>query len=332
MKTFFPSLAMALLLALPAQRGLADTDPLPSWNDGAAKASITRFVEKTTTPGSADFIEPKDRIAVFDNDGTLWAEKPLPFQFFFALDRVRALAPQHPEWNHTEPFRSVLKGDMKGLEASGEKGAVALLGASHAGISTEAFNAIVRDWIKTARHPVYKGPYTDYVYQPMLEVLSYLRSKGFKTFIVSGGGVEFMRAFAETTYGIPPEQVVGSSAEVKFQIVDGKPLLIKQNKLEFINDGPGKPVGINRFIGHQPVMAFGNSDGDWQMLQYTMAGKGPRFALLVRHTDGEREFAYDRKDKLAKLDKALDEATQKGWTVVDMKSDWKTVFPAAAKP
>lgn len=324
-------LTLSLLCAAPAFAA-GDTDPLPSWNAGAAKSAILAFVEKTTTAGSPDFINPQDRIATFDNDGTLWAEKPLPFQLFFALDRVRALAPQHPEWQHTEPYRSVLKNDSKGLMASGEKGLMAIMAASHAGMSTEEFNAIVREWVKTARHPQRGGAYTSYVYQPMLELLDYLRGHGYKTFIVSGGGVEFMRAFAQATYGIPPEQIVGSSGEVKYELRDGKPVLIKQAKLEFINDGPGKPVGINRFIGHRPVMAFGNSDGDWQMLQYTMGGTGPRFALLVHHDDAEREYAYDRSDKLAKLDKAWNEARQKGWTVVDMKKDWKTVFPPAAKP
>jgi phosphoglycolate phosphatase-like HAD superfamily hydrolase len=304
-------------------------DTLPSWNDTAPKKAIVDFVEKVTKEGSPDFVPANERIATFDNDGTLWAEQPFYFQLSFAIDRVKALAPKHPEWKTKEPFASVLKNDVKGLMAQGEKGLLQIVAATHTGMTTDEFNGIVKDWIKTARHPKYDRPYNECVYQPMLELLAYLRANGFKTFIVSGGGVEFMRAFAEQTYGIPPEQVVGSSGVVKFEMRDGEPALVKQPKIEFIDDGPGKPVGINRFIGRRPIAAFGNSDGDQQMLEWAMAGGGARFALLVHHTDGEREVAYDRQSHIGKLDKALDEANAKGWTVVSMKDDWKTIFPPA---
>jgi len=305
----------------------AQTDPLPSWNDGPTKSAIVSFVDRVTKEGSPDFVKPAERIATFDNDGTLWCEQPVYFQFAFALDRVKAMAGEHPEWKNKEPFKSVLAGDIKGAMAGGEKGILEMMAATHSGMTTEQFAATVKEWIKTAHHPKYDRPYNACVYQPMLELLTYLRAKGFKTFIVSGGGVEFMRAFAEETYGIPPEQVVGSSGVVKFEMKDGKPVLMKEPKVEFIDDGPGKPVGINRFIGRRPIMAFGNSDGDLQMLQYTTAGDGARFGLIVHHTDNKREVAYDRTSHIGKLDKALDEAATKGWTVVDMKKDWKTVFP-----
>jgi phosphoglycolate phosphatase-like HAD superfamily hydrolase len=314
------------LVVLPAALR-AEADPLPSWNDGATKAAITAFITRVTKEGSPDFIRPAERIAVFDNDGTLWCEQPMYFQLAFVIDRVKATARDHPEWKDKEPFASVLRGDLKGALAGGEKGLVEMVAATHSGMSTEEFNAIVRDWIRTARHPKYDRPYNQCVYQPMLELLAYLRANGFKTFIVSGGGVEFMRAFAEETYGVPPEQVVGSSGVVTFEMKDGQPVLMKTPKVEFVDDGPGKPVGINRFIGRRPVMAFGNSDGDLQMLQWTTAGPGPRLALIVHHTDGEREVAYDRQSHVGKLDKALDEAKAKSWTVVDIKDDWNAVFP-----
>jgi phosphoglycolate phosphatase-like HAD superfamily hydrolase len=303
-------------------------DPLKSWNDGASKTAITAFVARVTKSGAPEFVQPEDRVAVFDNDGTLWCEQPMYFQVLFAFDRIKALAPQHPEWKDKEPFKSVLAGDMKGVMAGGEKALLEALAATHSGMTTDEFNVIVKDWIKTAKHPKYDRPYNQCVYQPMIELLAYLRANGFKTFIVSGGGVEFMRGFAEQTYGIPPEQVVGSSGVVKFEMRDGKPVLLKEPKVEFVDDGPGKPVGINRFIGRHPVMAFGNSDGDREMLQWTTAGGGAGFGLLVHHTDAEREFAYDRESHIGKLDKALDEASKAGWTVVDMKKDWKTIFPA----
>jgi phosphoglycolate phosphatase-like HAD superfamily hydrolase len=307
--------------------GLAQ-DQLPSWNDTAPKKAIVAFVERVTKQGAPDFVPPAERIATFDNDGTLWAEQPIYFQLAFALDRVKALASQHPEWRDTQPFKAVLEGDHAALAAAGEKGLLEIVAATHAGMTTEEFAKIVADWLAIARHPRFNRPYTDFVYQPMLELLAYLRANGFKTFIVSGGGIEFMRVFADRVYGIPPEQVVGSSGVTKFQMgPDGKPVLTKEPKVEFIDDGPGKPVGINRFIGRRPVLAFGNSDGDQQMLQWTAAGSGARFMGLVHHTDGEREWAYDRNSHIGRLDKALDEASQRGWTIVSMKSDWNRVFP-----
>jgi hypothetical protein len=302
-------------------------DPLPSWNDGASKRAIIEFVAKVTRAGGPDFVRPEERIATFDNDGCLWCEQPMYFQFAFALDRVKALAPQHPEWKDKQPFKEVLEGDMKALAASGEHGLLELVMATHSGISTDEFSKNVTDWLATARHPRFKRPYTELVYQPMIELLAYLRASGFKTFIVSGGGVEFMRPWVERVYGIPPEQVVGSSGITKFQVgPDGTPMLMKEPHLEFIDDGLGKPVGINRFIGRRPILAFGNSDGDLQMLQWTAAGAGARFMGLVHHTDAEREYAYDRQSHVGKLDKALDEATAKKLTVVSMKSEWKKVF------
>lgn len=321
--------AVAFLLTWAAAAS-GQTDPLPSWNDGSAKNSIIAFVAKVTTEGGPDFVVPEKRIAVFDNDGTLWAEQPIYFQLAFALDRIKAMAPDHPEWKDTEPFKSVLANDLKGLMASGEKGLLETVAVTHSGITTAEFSALVADWLKTARHPRFDRPYNQLVYQPQLEVLDYLRANGFKTFIVSGGGVEFMRVFAEQAYGIPPEQVVGSSGVVKFELgADGKPKLIKEPKVEFVDDGPGKPVGINRFIGRQPIFAFGNSDGDQQMLEWTAAASGASFMGIVHHTDAEREWAYDRDSHIGKLDKALDEGTSKGWTIVDMKADWKVIFPPA---
>jgi len=302
-------------------------DPLASWNDGAVKKSITDFVARVTTQGGAEFVPPAERIATFDNDGCLWAEQPVYFQVQFAFDRVRALAPQHPEWKTQQPFKAVLDRDVKALAASGQKGVLQIIAATHAGMTTEEFARTVQDWLATARHPRFNRPYNEMIYRPMVELLGYLRTNGFKTFIVSGGGVEFMRVWAEKAYGIPPEQVIGSSGIVKFRAgQDGKPELIKEAKIEFIDDGPGKPVGINRFIGRRPVLAFGNSDGDQQMLQYTAAGSGARLMGIVHHTDSEREWAYDRRSQVGKLDKALDEGRAKGWTIVDMKRDWNKVF------
>ena len=310
--------------ALPALAA----DPLPSWNPGPAKQSIITFVEKVTKPGSPNFVPAPERIATFDNDGTLWCEKPLPVQLYFVLDRVKALAPQHPEWQTTEPFASILKGDLNAALAGGERALVELVMVTHTGNTTVEFEKIVKDWIATAKHPKTGKLYTEMVYQPMLEVLSYLRANGFKTFIVSGGGIEFMRPWAEKTYGIPPEQVVGSSVKTKFELRDGQPVLVRLPEVNFNDDKGGKPVGIHQHIGRRPIAAFGNSDGDLQMLQYTGAGSGARFCLYVHHDDAAREYAYDRKDHLAKLDQGLDEAAAKGWTVVSMKNDWKTVHPA----
>lgn len=312
-------------------RAFAQNDPLPSWNDGAPKKAILDFVARVTTQGGADFVPPAERIATFDNDGTLWCEQPYYFQLAFAFDQVKAMAPRHPEWKHEQPFKAVLGGDKQALADAGQKGLLQIVAATHSGMTTDAFSKSVLDWLATARHPRFNRPYNSLVYQPMLELLAYLRANGFKTFIVSGGGIEFMRPWVDKAYGIPPEQVVGSSGVVKYQIgADGKPELMKEAKIDFIDDGPGKPVGINRFIGRRPIFAFGNSDGDFQMLQWTTAGKGARFAGILHHTDAVREYAYDRQSKFGKLDKALDAAAANGWIVVDMKRDWKEVFPPAS--
>ncbi|HVZ93806.1 MAG TPA: HAD family hydrolase [Phycisphaerales bacterium] len=313
-----------LLAAAPREQR---ADPLPSWNNVASKQAIVAFVERVTKEGSADFVPREERIAVFDNDGTLWAEQPMYFQLAFALDRLSALAGEHPEWKEREPFKSILAGDVKAALAGGEISIRQVLVVTHAGMTTEEFEKIVKDWIATAQHPRFKKPYNECIYQPMREVLDYLRASGFKTYIVSGGGIEFMRPWAEKTYGIPPEQVIGSSAKTKFELRDGNPVLVKLPEIGSVDDGPGKPVNINLHIGRRPTMAFGNSDGDLQMLQWTTGGTGPRFALIVHHTDPDREWAYDRQSNIGKLDKALDEAESKGWTVVDMKKDWKQIFP-----
>ena len=315
----------SVLLIAATSKALAD-DPLPSWNNTAPKKAIVAFVEKVTKEGSPDFVLPGERIAVFDNDGTLWAEQPVYFQVFFMEDRVKALLPQHPEWKHEEPFASLLKGDMKAVSAMPEKEIVKLMAATHAGMTTDEFSQIVTQWITTARHPKIGRPFNEMIYQPMVELLGYLRANGFKTFIVSGGGVEFMRPWVEKAYGIPPEQVVGSSAKLSFELRDGKPVIVKLPELDFVNDKADKPVGIQKFIGRRPIATFGNSDGDQQMLEWTAAGSGARFALIVHHDDAEREWAYDRKSSVGKLDKAFDEANAKGWTIVSMKDDWKTVF------
>jgi len=321
-----PSLIFAVLATfLPAQFARAE-DPLPSWKDTGPKRAIVGFVERVTKEGSPDFVLPNERIAVFDNDGTLWCEQPAYFQFFFAIDRVKALAPQHPEWKTREPFASLLKGDLKAFAASGQKGVVELIAATHTGMTTEEFSKTVSDWIATAKHPKTGRLLTDMVYQPMIELLAYLRANGFKTFIVSGGGIEFMRPWTEKIYGIPPEQVVGSSGKLKFEMRDGKPVLLKLPEVELIDDGPGKPAGIQSHIGRRPLMAFGNSDGDQQMLEWTAAATGAPFCLLVHHDDADREWAYDRDSKIGRLDKAWDEATAKGWTIVSMKNDWKNIF------
>jgi hypothetical protein len=312
--------ALALTLA-----GRAD-DPLPSWNDGAAKQSIVEFVAKVTKSGSPDFVPPAERIATFDNDGTLWAEQPMYFQLLFALHRVAALAPQHPEWKDKEPFASLLKGDVKGVLAGGERALLEIVMGTHTGMTTEEFEKIVKDWIASVKHPKTGRLLTEMVYQPMLELLAFLRANSFKTFIVSGGGIDFMRPWTEKVYGIPPEQVVGSSGKTKFELRDGRPVLLKLPEINFIDDNVGKPVGIHQHIGRRPIAAFGNSDGDLQMLQWTAAGSGARFCLYVHHTDAEREWAYDRTSHIGKLDKGLDEAKAKGWTVVSMKDDWKRVF------
>ncbi|MDR6635797.1 hypothetical protein J2X72_004611 [Phyllobacterium sp. 1468] len=317
-------IAAILLAAVPA---LAQNDPLPSWNDTAPKAAIVEFVKKVTTENSPDFVPGPERIAVFDNDGTLWTEHPMYVQLAFVIDRVKAEAASHPEWKDTQPFKAVLESDMKTLAALGEKGLVELLMTTHAGMTAEEFQTIVTDWIATARDPRFKRPYTDLVYQPMVELLAYLRANGFKTFIVSGGGIEFMRPWTEKAYGVPPEQVVGSSIKTQFEMRDGTPTLMRLPQVNFIDDKAGKPVGINEHIGRRPIAAFGNSDGDLQMLQYTTIGDKPRFGLIVHHTDAEREYAYDRNTDFGRLDTALDAASVNQWTVVDMKADWKQIFP-----
>jgi len=311
------------LLAVPA----ALAEPLPSWNEGPAKKAIVEFVRTIADKSSANYVPPEQRIATFDNDGTLWAEQPIYFQAFFVFDRVKALAPKHPEWKDRQPFKAVLENDLKALAAAGEKGGAEILMSTHAGMATEEFEKIVRHWLATARHPRFNRPFTDLVYQPMLELLAYLRGNGFKTYIVSGGGVEFMRPWTDKVYGIPPEQVVGSSIKIKYEMRDGRPVLMRLPAIDFIDDGPGKPVGIQKFIGRRPVAAFGNSDGDLQMLQWTAGGPGKPFMLMVHHTDAEREWAYDRQSPIGRLDRALDEAQRRGWTVVNMKKDWKKVFP-----
>ncbi len=307
-------------------------DPLPSWNDSPARKSITEFVAKVTKEGSPDFVPVAERIATFDNDGTLWCEQPMYFQLFFALDRVKTLAPQHPEWKTKEPFASLLKGDVKGALAGGEHAILEIIVATHAGMTTAEFEKIVADWIATAKHPKFKRPYTECIYQPMVELLAYLRANGFKTFIVSGGGIEFMRPWTEKVYGIPPEQVVGSSIKTKYEMRDGKPVLMRLPEMNFIDDKAGKPVGINEHIGRRPIAAFGNSDGDQQMLEWTQAGSGARLMMLVHHDDAAREFTYGAESKIGTFSDALMvEAKKDGWTVISMKDDWKTIFAFEGK-
>jgi len=310
-----------------AVRANAQTDPLPSWNDGIAKKTIIEFVQVTADKSNPKFVPPAERIATFDNDGTLWVEQPMYFQFLFALDRVKALAPTHPEWKDKEPFASLLKGDLKGALAGGERAMLEIVMVTHAGISTEDFEQIVMDWLATAKHPKTKKPYTEMVYQPMVELLTYLRANGFKTFIVSGGGIEFMRPWTEKVYGIPPEHVVGSSIKTKYEMGSGKPVLLRLPEINFIDDKTGKPVGINEHIGRRPVAAFGNSNGDQQMLEWTQAGSGARLMMLVHHDDAIREYAYGAESKIGTFSDALmAEAKKNGWTVISMKKDWKRIF------
>ncbi|WP_229723883.1 HAD family hydrolase [Oxalicibacterium solurbis] len=302
-------------------------DPLPSWNDNHARARIIAFVDAVTEQGGKDYVPPAERIAVFDNDGTLWSEQPIYFQAQFIIDRVKALAPRHPEWKTTQPFKGILEGDMKSVVASGEKGLLELVMATHSGSTTDEFRQIVLDWLATARHPKYKRPYNELIYQPMLELLAYLRANGFKTYIVSGGGVEFMRAWVEKAYGIPPEQVIGSTIKTKYELRNGKPVIVRIPQLDFNDDKAGKPVAINQYIGRRPIAAFGNSDGDFQMLEWVTSGNGPRLGMIVHHDDGEREYAYDRKSFIGKLARGLDEAPQRGWSLISMKQDWKQIYP-----
>jgi len=323
--------AFALLgVAFVGLNTIQAQDSLPSWNDTAPKKAIIAFVEKVTKEGSSDFVPPNERIATFDNDGTLWCEQPMYFQLFFALDRVKALAPQHPEWKTKEPFASLLKGDVKGALSGGEHAILEIIVATHAGMTTAEFEKVVADWIATAKHPKFKCPYTECVYQPMIELLAYLRANGFKTFIVSGGGIEFMRPWTEKVYGVPPEQVVGSSIKTKYEMRDGKPVLMRLPEMNFIDDKAGKPVGINSHIGRRPIAAFGNSDGDQQMLEWTQAGSGARLMMLVHHDDAAREFAYGAESKIGTFSDALmAEAKKNAWTVISMKDDWKAIFPPA---
>ena len=305
----------------------ATTDPLPSWNDGESKQAILDFVVRVTDPAGPDFVPEPERIATFDNDGTLWAEQPLYFQLLFAIDRVKALAPEHPEWSTQQPFQAVLEDEKEALAAAGMHGLIELVMATHAGMTTEEFERIATEWLATARHPTTGQPFTEMVYQPMLELLDYLRANGFKTYIVSGGGIEFMRPWTEAVYGIPPEQVVGSSIKTVFEVRDGEPVLVRLPEMNFIDDEAGKPVGINSHIGRRPIAAFGNSDGDFQMLEWTTAGDGARLGVYIHHTDAEREWAYDRDSHIGRLDRGLDEAEARGWTVVSMKDDWGRIFP-----
>ncbi len=318
------------ILASAGIRPAAGQDPLPSWNDSARKKAILQFVANTTRNGSPTFVPPEQRIATFDNDGTLWVEQPIYTQVVFALARVKELAPKHPEWKEQQPFKAVLDGDMKTLLASGERGIVQLMMTTHAGMTTDQFEATVKRWISTAQQPRFHRPYTKCVYQPMLEVLAYLRANNFKTYIVSGGGIDFMRPWAEQVYGVPPEQVIGSSIKTRFEMQNGTPVLMRLPEVDFVDDKAGKPVGIEKFIGRRPIAAFGNSDGDQQMLEWTAAGKGSPLMVLVHHTDAVREYAYDRESKIGTLATALDEANAKSWVVVDMKRDWKTIFPPYA--
>ncbi|MEG6507790.1 HAD family hydrolase [Methyloligella sp. 2.7D] len=324
---FLARVAIAAGMVFCASGALAQTDPLPSWNEGPTKDAIESFVARVTTPESDAYVPPKDRIATFDNDGTLWIEQPMYVQLAFALDRVKALSNEHPEWKEQQPFKAALEGDMKTLAKSGKKGLLELIMATHAGMTPEEFQTIVNDWLATAEQPRFKKKYTELVYQPMLELMEYLRANGFQTFIVSGGGIEFMRAWAEPIYGIPPAQTVGSSIKTKYEVKDGVPTLIRLPEMNFIDDKDGKPIGINQHIGQRPIAAFGNSDGDYEMLDWTTSGDGARFGLIVHHTDAKREYAYDRNSEFGHLDKALDDANEKGWVVMDMKNDWKQVFP-----
>jgi hypothetical protein len=328
--TLAETLRIALIvvsLAVVSAARAQPTDPLPSWTDGAAKARIVAFVQAVTDKSGKDYVAAAERIAVFDNDGTLWSEQPAYFQLLFAIDRVKALAPTHPEWTTRQPFKAALEGDMKALAAYGEKGLVELVMATHAGNTPEEFRQVVRDWLATARHPKFERPFTELVYRPMLELLDYLRANGFKTYIVSGGGIEFVRAWSQEVYGVPPEQVIGSSIKSKYEVRDGVPSIVRLPEVDFIDDKAGKPVGIHRFIGRRPIAAFGNSDGDFEMLEWTTSAPGPRLGVIVHHDDAAREFAYDRASPVGRLARALDEAPRRGWTVISIRDDWKTVYP-----
>lgn len=326
MRTLFTVFCVCSLVAGSALSCLA-AEPLSSWSDGPSKAAILKFVEEAQDADGDQFIPVEERIAVFDNDGTLWSEQPAYFQLLFAMDRIRETAQDHPEWKTEQPYKAVLEGDLKTLAASGKEGILKVIAATHAGMTTDEFSATAHTWFKTARHPKTDMLYTEMIYQPMLELLELLRENEFKTYIVSGGGVDFIRAFANTSYGIPPEQTIGSMLGTEFKLQNGKATLLRTPKIAFIDDGPGKPVAIQKIIGRRPVFAFGNSDGDLQMLQWTASGTGPSFCGIVHHTDAKREWAYDRDSHIGRLDKALDDADKRGWTVVDMKDEWKVVYP-----
>lgn len=323
--------ALLLLLlgcAAPATPPAAPAaDPLPSWNEGPAKARIVEFVRHTTTPGDPGFVAPPDRIAVFDNDGTLWVEQPLYTELLFALDQVRAEAPHHPEWRTRQPFKAVLQGDARGALAGGQKSLAAILGTTHAGMTVATFDSTVRGWIATARHPATNRRFTSMVYQPQVELLAWLRSQGYQTWIVTGGTANFVRAFVEPTYGVPPEHVVGSRLRLMYRILDGGPAVVVEPAIDLVDDGPGKPVGIAQAIGRRPVIAVGNSDGDYEMLDYSTSGSGPRLGIIIHHDDGAREYAYDRDSHVGRLARGLDSAATKGWLVTSMKQDWKVIFP-----
>lgn len=321
----------ALVAAVLCATAGAAAEPLASWNDGPSRRAIVGFIATTTAPTSPGYVPPAGRIAVFDNDGTLWGEQPAYVQLAFAIDRVRALAPRHPEWRDREPFAAVLRGDPAAALAGGERALLELVMASHAGLTSDEFATVARQWLATARHPQTGRRYTDMVYAPMVELLGYLRANGFKTFIVSGGGVEFLRVFAEEAYGIPPEQVIGSAIRTRYEPRDGDPAIVRLPEVEFIDDQAGKPVGIQRFIGRRPILAFGNSDGDFEMLEWTTSGPGPRLGLILRHDDAGREFAYDRQSPVGRLDRALDAAAARGWVVTSMKSEWQAVYPPPAR-
>ena len=323
---FFVLIA-ALGMSLIFSTSATAADPLPSWFDNPTKATIIEFVQAVTREGGKDYVLPAERIATFDNDGTLWVEYPMYTQVLFAFERVKKLAPQHPEWKIKQPFKALLEGDMKTVGASGTKGLMEIILATHTGMTATEFSEEVDKWLTTTQHPKFKRPYVECIYKPQIELLEYLRANEFKTFIVSGGGIAFMRSITEQAYGIPPEQVVGSSIVTEFQVKDGKPELVRMPKINFVNDKAGKPVGIYQHIGRRPILAFGNSDSDIEMIKYTMGGKGRRLGLFVHHTDANREFAYDRTSHVGKLDKALDQADANGWIIVDMKKDWKKVFP-----
>ncbi len=318
------SISIIICIFIITGDAISETDPLPSWNDRSVKNYIIKFVETVTNPESNDFVKPEDRIATFDNDGNLWIEQPLYTQLAFAIDRVKAMAPDHPEWKTTEPYKAILEGNYSSLD---KKDLLEIIATTHSGMTTEDFELIASAWFKTSKHPKYKRSYSELIYKPMVELLEYLRANGFKTYIVSGGGIDFMRPVTQELYGIPPEQVVGTSVVTKYELRDGKPVLIKMPEIFFIDDKEGKPIGIQKFIGKRPIFASGNSDGDYEMLLWTTTGPGKRFGLLLHHDDAEREYSYDRKSHIGKLDKALDAAGKNKWVVIIMKNDWKTIFP-----